>query len=59
MGSACELESHLELAKDLKFLAATDYHNCLDQLIEVKRMLSGLIAKLAPLCVANKLKAAG
>ena len=59
MGSACELESHLELAKDLKFLTTTDYRSCLDQLIEVKRMLAGLIAKLAPLRVANKLKAAG
>jgi four helix bundle protein len=46
MGSACELESHLELAKDLKFLFATDYRVSLDQLIETKRMLSGLITKL-------------
>jgi four helix bundle protein len=46
MGSACELESHLELAKDLKFLSAVDYRLSLDKLIETKRMLSGLIAKL-------------
>jgi four helix bundle protein len=48
MGSACELESHLELAKDLQFLSQPDYRVFLDNLIEVKRMLSGLIAKLSP-----------
>jgi four helix bundle protein len=48
MGSACELESHLELAKDLKFVPQADYRTILDLLIEVKRMLAGLIAKLAP-----------
>ena len=48
MGSACELESHLELAKDLQFLSSADYRATLDNLIEVKRMLSALISKLAP-----------
>jgi four helix bundle protein len=48
MGSACELESHLELAKDLKLLPQEDFHNILAFLAEVKRMLAGLIAKLAP-----------
>lgn len=48
MGSACELESHLELAKDLKFLSQADYRATLDELIEVKRMLATLIAKLRP-----------
>ena len=46
MGSACEVESHLELAKGLQFLPSTDYRKALDQLIEIKRMLSGLIAEL-------------
>jgi four helix bundle protein len=46
MGSACEVESHPELAKDLQFLSAGDYRKALDQLIEIKRMLSGLIATL-------------
>jgi four helix bundle protein len=59
MGSACELESHLELAKDLTFLSAADYRSALDQLIEVKRMLAGLIAKLAPARGAKKLMADG
>jgi four helix bundle protein len=45
-GSACELKSHLELAKDLKFLLVSAYRSILDQLIEIKRMLSGLLSKL-------------
>ena len=48
MGSDCELESHLELAKDLQFLSPADYRAILDALIAVKRMLSALISKLAP-----------
>lgn len=48
MGSACELESHLELAKDLQFVPAAEFRVLLDQLIEIKRMLSALITKLAP-----------
>ena len=46
MGSACELESHLELAKDLKFFSIGAYRSSLNQLIEIKRMLSGLLSKL-------------
>ena len=48
MGSACELESHLELAKDLDFLSQPDHRATLDLLIEVKRMLTSLIQKLSP-----------
>ena len=47
MGSACELESHLELAKDLKFLSESDHRAIADLLIEVKRMLSGLLGTLS------------
>lgn len=47
MGSACELESHLELAKDLKMISIVEQRAILDHLIEVKRMLSGLLARLA------------
>ena len=56
MGSACELESHLELAKDLQFLSQPDHRVLLDNLIEVKRMLSGLIAKLSPVCAVGDRK---
>lgn len=60
MGSACELESHLELAKDLKFVPVDEFRPILDQLIEVKRMLSALITKLAPDRLGvSKLKADG
>ncbi|HMO64437.1 MAG TPA: four helix bundle protein [Verrucomicrobiota bacterium] len=48
MGSACELESFLELAKDLGFTSAEDHRTTLDALIEIKRMLAALIHKLSP-----------
>ena len=43
MGSANELENHLELARDLGFLCQTDYGDLQNRLVEVKRMLTGLI----------------
>jgi four helix bundle protein len=46
MGSACELEYHLLLSKDLGYLAASDHKNVDAQVVEVKRMLSALIAKV-------------
>lgn len=46
MGSASELEYHLVLARDLKFVNPTDYENLISRLIEVKRMLAGLIQTL-------------
>jgi|ERR1017187_3007828 four helix bundle protein len=45
-GSACELESHLELARDLKYLSSSDHRKLLDQVVEIKRMLSGLLSKI-------------
>jgi four helix bundle protein len=45
-GSASELESHLLLARDLKFMSAADHQRLNDGVIEVKRMLSSLILKL-------------
>ncbi|HKP48308.1 MAG TPA: four helix bundle protein [Pyrinomonadaceae bacterium] len=45
MGSANELENHLELARDLEFLSPADYDDLLNKVIEVKKMLSGLIHK--------------
>ena len=48
VGSASELESHLILAKDLKFLSEDNYTR-LDALnSEVKRMLTALIKRTAP-----------
>ena len=45
-GSASELESHLLLARDLKFLPVPTHDQLAQKVIEVKRMLSSLIVKL-------------
>jgi four helix bundle protein len=46
MGSACELEYHLLLGRDLEYLKENDYASCGTQVCEVKRMLTVLIQKL-------------
>ena len=46
MGSTCELEYHLLLSKDLGYIAATQYKKADADVVEVKRMLSSLIAKV-------------
>jgi four helix bundle protein len=46
LGSACELEYHLLLARDLGFLAEAAYRPLNAQVVEVKRMLAGLIRRL-------------
>lgn len=45
-GSASELEDHLLLAHDLKFLEDTEYRKLDNQVVEVKRMLSSFVSKL-------------
>jgi four helix bundle protein len=45
-GSACELEYHLLLAHNLKFVRETPYRQLSDQINEVKRMLSSLLIKV-------------
>jgi four helix bundle protein len=47
-GSASETEYHLILAKDLGFLEATDYDNCQERTLELKRMLTSLRKKVRP-----------
>ncbi len=44
--SASELEYHLLLARDLKLIKADDYAQATERVVEIKRMLSGLIQKL-------------
>ena len=44
--SASETEYHLLLAQDLGYLDTETYESLNDQVIEVKRMLTGLIEKL-------------
>jgi four helix bundle protein len=46
MGSACELEYHLLLGRDLGYLNNADFENLSMELAEVKRMLTGFIKKL-------------
>ena len=46
MGSASELEYHLLLARDLKYLNTDAHKELEDVLIEVKRMLASFIQKL-------------
>ena len=46
MGSASELEYHLLLAKDLKYLNEDDYTKLNNEIEEIKRMLTSLIKKL-------------
>jgi four helix bundle protein len=43
MGSCNELEYDLLLARDLVFLPANEHTELAGQLVEVRRMLSGLI----------------
>ena len=46
MGSTCELEYHLLLAHDLKFLSVDDYDRLITQITEIKRMLAGFIKSI-------------
>ncbi len=46
MGSAGELEYHLLLARDLHYLTTADYDRLIASVIEVKKMLTALIAKV-------------
>lgn len=45
-GSACELEYLLLISYELKYILKKDYDQLISQLIETKKMLSGLIKKL-------------
>jgi four helix bundle protein len=46
MGSACELEYHLLLAKDLKLIEPKDHTELSERVTELKRMLTALLKKL-------------
>lgn len=43
MGSASELENHLQLARDLNFLSEADFRRLNDATTEIKRMLASLL----------------
>jgi four helix bundle protein len=66
MGSASELEYHLLLARDLKFLPDKDHERLSADLVDVKRMLTAFIRTVKPKQFAerparkaNRLKADG
>jgi len=46
MGSATELEYHLQLARDLGYLYSQRYQDLFQRTQEIKRMLSTFITKL-------------
>ena len=46
MGSACELEYHLLLARDLKYVDLKEHELLEGEVVEVKKMLAALIKKL-------------
>ena len=46
LGSACELEYHLLLVRDLDLLTGQAHQPLEEDVVEVKRMLAGLIRKL-------------
>jgi four helix bundle protein len=46
MGSACEVEYHVLLARDLNFLTEKIYDDLNERIVEVKRMLASLLLKV-------------
>ena len=46
LGSTSELEHHLLVARDLRTISDTDFSSTLAQLIDVRKMLHGLIREL-------------
>ena len=52
-GSASELKYHLLLAQDLGFLSADEHAKLQHILVEVQRMLTGLVKRVQP-CRASK-----
>jgi four helix bundle protein len=47
IGSSYELEAHLIMGKDLRFVKQPDFETLYEQLVEVRRMLFGLIKYLS------------
>ena len=47
MGSASELEYQLLLSRDLKYLNENNYEDIANKVVDIKRMLAGLLNKLS------------
>ena len=48
INSSSELEYHLVVARDIKAITVSDFTSLLDQVIEVRKMLLGLLRSLSP-----------
>ena len=46
MGSASELEYFLLLARDLHYLSQEQYHSIVSEVVEMRRMLNGLLSRV-------------
>jgi len=46
LGSACELEYHIILARDVGAMSESDFDSLMRHVFDIKRMLHGLIDKL-------------
>ena len=47
LGSACELEYHIILARDVGAMSEADFDTLMRQVVDIKRMLHGLIERLS------------
>ena len=52
-GSANEVEYHLLLARDLRFLPVEDFKELENRVLEIQRMLASLVQRLSPEVVAR------
>jgi four helix bundle protein len=48
LNSSSELEYHLIVARDIKAISVSEYTSLVDQVVEVRKMLRGLIKSLSP-----------
>ncbi|MGA2904983.1 MAG: four helix bundle protein [Candidatus Korobacteraceae bacterium] len=59
MGSASELQNHLRLAKDLKFLDKAGYVNLMNDLTSVRQMLTAFFQRLRGVRLNSRASASG
>lgn len=57
-GSASELEYHILLARDLQVLTEAVYCNLDSKVVEVERMLTGLVKRVRPMLVQKRVTSA-
>ena len=46
IGSTSELESHLEIARDIHVVTGKDFYSLCEQLTRVRKMLNGLVKRI-------------